>query len=260
MSLELTKKAQKVGLVLAKNGLTTPPIMRVAIAMDISGSMDDEFADGSVQKITDQLLGVGVKFDDDGSIDVFQFDDRADYVGTCTTNDYGSFIRTEGVGVRGGTAYSPVVRLMTSGFFSSPASAVGKRSRGQPGKPGGFLSKEVPPTDALTTSISDVPVLAFIITDGQPLAEGRDPGQQYRNILPAFEAAQSHPIYFQIVGINNQGEEFEVCQRLADDLPNVGFIKMNGFGKSDDDLYREVISAELVAWVKKFTPSAQATA
>lgn len=251
--VNLTKRTQLAGAMLAKKGLTAPPIMRVGLAIDISGSMADEFADGSVQMVIDQMLGIAAKFDDDGSIDIFQFDDRADYVGVCEASNYGNYVTEAGLRVRGGTAYSPCVRLITEHMFSaSPTQA-------KSGMFSGLFGKKAPPSQA--PSSSDIPVLIFFITDGAPYSEGRSVSAQYSAIKPAFEAAQAHPVYFQMIGINNQSDQFEVIEKLADDLPNVGFVGMNGFGKTDEQLYSEVISDELVSWVKTAgRGNAQATA
>jgi hypothetical protein len=38
-AIDLEKKAEKVGIILAKKGITQAPTMRVGVAIDISGSM-----------------------------------------------------------------------------------------------------------------------------------------------------------------------------------------------------------------------------
>lgn len=230
--VDLTKRAQTAGVVLAKKGLASPPVLQVGFNIDISGSMSDEFADGSVQKVMDQLHGIAMKFDDDGSFQVFKFDDKADYVGECGQESYGKYIRESKITVRGGTAYSPFIKLITEHYF--------------PAKSGGFGGLFKKPQ-----STSNTPVLILTITDGAPMSEGYRVEDQLARIRPALVAAQNHPIYWHFVGINNQGEQFEVLQKLADDLPNVGFIKMNNFNKSDEELYNEVLCDELIQWVKQ---------
>lgn len=233
MRKEVESKAAIVGLNLAKKGINTAPIMRVVAAIDISGSMDDEIRDGSVQKVFNQLLGLAFKFDDNGEIDVWQFDDRCDYLGTAGVNDYNSYCSR--LRSRGGTAYSPFIADIVNRMFAEQVKSSGGFL--------GFGSKKEVIKD-------ETPVLVLVITDGAPLSEGSSASTQYLRIAPVLRAAQSKPIYFQMVGINNQGEQFEVIRRLADDLPNVGFIKMNGFSQTDEQLYEELISDELVEWIK----------
>lgn len=244
--IDLSKRVQAASIQLAKKGLTAPPTMRVAGAIDISGSMADEIRDGSVQKVFDQLLGIAGKFDDDGSIDMFQFDDRADYIGVCEATNYGSYVKDVGLKSRGGTAYSPCVKLITEKMFGSAAAPAPQKSGGLMG----MFAKKPEAAAAAPAGANQMPVLVFFITDGAPLAEGGSADVQFRNIKPAFLAAQQHPIYFQMVGINNQSGQFRCLEMLADDLPNVGFVGMNGFDKTDEQLYGEVLSDELITWVK----------
>lgn len=249
MSVELQKKTQKAGVILAKKGLTAPPIMRVAVAIDISGSMDDEIKDGSVQKIMDQLLGIGAKFDDDGSIDIFQFDDRADYVGVCAATSFGSYVNDVGLRSRGGTRYVPIIDLINRHMFTQPSSPVAAPPAAKKGF-FGFGGKEAGPAPSSDFDPT-IPVLVFFITDGES-------SDSFAAVKASLEKTMNHPIYWQLIGINNQGVEFKVLRQLGDDLPNTGFIKMNGFNQTDEQLYGEVISDELVAWVKKAGQSGSA--
>lgn len=227
--LEVQKKSETLGLVMQKRGLLTAPTMRVGIDIDISGSMDDEINDGSVQKVLNQCLGVGFKFDDNQSIDVWTFNTGSKYIGTCGINDYDDYVRAKGIRATGGTSYGPVLQDNVDFFFGAQ-------------KKGGFLgfgSKEV---------VDNTPALVLFITDG-------DNGDGYNGPARVVQAAADKPIYFMMVGINNQGVQFHTLKQLADDMPNVGFVKMNGFNLSDEQLYEAIINQELVDWVKKFTPA-----
>jgi hypothetical protein len=244
MPIELDKKAETVQRVLLDKGLATAPTMRVAVAIDISYSMKDEFEDGSVQKVLDQLLGVAKTFDDDGAFDMWQFDDRTDYIGQASEADYGTYVRSKRLGVRGGTLYSPCLRDITSRMFGAAQTQTTTQ------KKGGFLgfgAKTVQQTANIGGS--DEPVMVLFITDGAPQ-------ETISAVRAVLKDAQKHNIYFQMIGINNQGEEFELLSTLADELPNVGFVKMNGFRNTDEQLYRAMITDELVAWVSKFATSA----
>lgn len=276
MALDMQKKLETVGLILTKRGIINVPVMKVAEAIDISGSMSGVLARGDVQQAHDQILAVGMRFDDNGELDVFRFDDVADYVGTATPDDAGDYLLTEGIDVRGGTAYSPIVRLMTESFFKRPASATGNRSKTaikpgavvQEAKKPSLLSRlfgaKAEPALAPTatpkmTEVGDMPVFAFIITDGQPQSEGTTTEQQYRSIRPALLEAQKYPIYLQFVGVNSGRETFEVLRRFEKEFPNVGFVQMTGFVRSDDEFYDDVITQKFADWVKA-TCSQAATA
>jgi hypothetical protein len=67
-------------------------------------------------------MGVAVKFDDNGELDVFQFDTRCEFVDTATpqAGDYDQFIRKNNMAPRGGTAYTPIVENALDFYFGGP--------------------------------------------------------------------------------------------------------------------------------------------
>ena len=64
--ISLVKKA---GISLEKKGLSEHTA-RVALVLDISGSMSRRYAKGLVQKLAERVLALGLRFDDDGEVDV----------------------------------------------------------------------------------------------------------------------------------------------------------------------------------------------
>jgi hypothetical protein len=259
LSLVLQKeRAQKVGLILAKRGIIVVPTMKVAAVMDVSPSIEHEIRNGHCQNALDQIAGAGLRFDDDGSIDVYRLYEGADYVGSCTVDDVGSYMRTEGMSVMSGTAYSPSINLVTESFFVRPARAVGKRSS-VAGQPKHTLASRItfgtPKPSALETEVGNMPVFCFIVTDGEPQNEGRDVETQFRNIAPAIERASDYPIYLQFLGVSdNSSEQFRVLTRLAQEFPNVGFTRMSGFNRTDDEFYEAVITQKFGDWLKANVP------
>ncbi|WP_372630452.1 VWA domain-containing protein [Cohnella sp.] len=65
--IELKKKANDVASSLGLGNQKA----KVALALDISGSMASTFKNGTVQKVVEELLALGVKFDDNQAIDIF---------------------------------------------------------------------------------------------------------------------------------------------------------------------------------------------
>lgn len=51
-------------------------VAKVALVMDISGSMYDSYRNGSVQEIVNKILPIAVQFDDDGELDFWYFAER----------------------------------------------------------------------------------------------------------------------------------------------------------------------------------------
>jgi hypothetical protein len=243
LSKGLAAKAEKVEFILLSKGIKNPPIMRVVAALDISGSMAEEYATRGgkacmVQAALDQLLGISIKFDDNGEIDMWKFDDRSDYVGVCTPDDFGDYIAKNNIGVRGGTAYSPLINDIVDRMFVSGA----RETKTTGGGFFGFGKKTV----EQVTPPSNVPVLALIITDGEPAGDRRSA------IDKALQAAASHPIYFQFVGVTDRPETLTTIVDLADKYDDVGSIILSGFHLSDDEVYRQLFSDELINWVSKF--------
>jgi hypothetical protein len=67
--LSLVKTA---GVSLEKRGLAEHTA-RVALVLDISGSMAALYRSGAVQRLAGRVLALGLRFDDDGVVDVFLF-------------------------------------------------------------------------------------------------------------------------------------------------------------------------------------------
>ena len=99
-------------------------------------------------------------------------------------------------------------------------------------------SKEV-----ATQPTSKEPAMLLFITDG---ANG-DRTEAERVLR---EAAANSPMYFNMVGIG-PADQFSFIERMADELPNVGFVSMESLNMTDEELYEKVVSQEFVDWVKK---------
>ncbi len=227
-TLDLTKKAEAVGQLLLAKGVKTVPTMRVGIALDISGSMHRIISSGILQKAFNQMMGVSVKFDDNGELDVFKFDTRCEYVGTSSpvAGDYDNFIAANKIVDRGGTSYAPIVREATKFFF-------------EPKSSGGFLGFGKKNTDA-----NQEPVLMLVLTDGEP--------NDARETAAAMREAENHPMYFHLVGIGGARRNFPTIAKLADDLDNVGEVYLPSLDMPDAEVYEQLICDELVQWIGSF--------
>ena len=222
----LVKATETLDRFLLEKGIgQNAPTMRVGAAIDISGSMSSAYRSGEVQKTLNRLVPIGLKFDDNGEIDVFKFDNRCEYVETATPQNYETFVRDHNIGPRGGTEYAPVVTKALD-FFE-----LGKKK----GLLSGLFSKN-------TAAAKADPVLMLILTDG----DCSDSSATER----ALVAAQQHDIYWHFVGVG--GASFRTIRHLADKLPNVGDVYLKNFSVSDEELYGQIISVELVTWVGKF--------
>jgi hypothetical protein len=237
MNFDLQKKAAQINTILLDKGIKNAPTMRVGIALDISGSMGNIIGSGALQKAFNQMMGVSVKFDDNGELDVFKFDTSCTYVGTSepVDGDYDRFVEKNGIRAYGGTSYAPIVAEATRFFF-------------QPKKKGGFLG-----FGGTTEPADNTPVLMLVLTDGEP--------SDAREAERALAAAQNQPIYFHFVGVGAGGRRaFPTIAHLADALPNVGEVYLENFNMPDSEVYNQLICDELVEWIGGWTGGQRATA
>jgi hypothetical protein len=240
MSISLTKRAEKVGIVLAKRGMTKVPPVRVGCALDVSGSARG-FYEGSnvMQETIDRLLAVALKFDDNGELDAWLFHDGVlPQLPTITESDEGTYVNKVILrqrGLWGATNYAPVLQEVMNFYFGEQAPAKSG------GMFGGLFGKK---TAAAPTGSKKDPAMLLFITDGS----NSDRADTER-VLRAAEA--NSPVYFNMVGIGNPSY-FQFIEEMADKLGNVGFTNLNDLSISDEVLYDKIVNQEFVDWVKKY--------
>lgn len=235
MSVSLNKRAENVGVVLAKRNITKIPPVRVGLALDVSGSSQWMYERGIMQETVDRLLAVAVKFDDNGELDMWSFDNSADELTTATAQSYGNYVRkaimeNRSISKWGGTSYAPVLQKMIGHYFGEQ-------------KSGGFLSGLF--GGGTQAKTSQEPAMGLLITDGQNM-DRSDAARVLRD-------AQKYNIYWQMVGVGNP-REFQFLRDMADELPNVGYVNLSSLEMTDEQLYDELIGAEFCEWIKKITP------
>jgi len=138
-------------------------ISRVAVVLDVSGSMTKAFQSGMVQATLERLLPLAMAFDDDGSMEVWTFDHEFKRYPPITRTNFYDYIKDNKISARGGTMYAPVLRDI-----------------------GSYFVQEEP---------SKIPTYVLFITDGDN-ADGSDTDKAIK-ILSHF------PIFFQFVGIGD---------------------------------------------------------
>lgn len=223
-SIDLQKKADQVGITLAKKGISKVPTCQVKAALDVSGSMDHAYRSGNVQRAFEQLLGFAFKFDDDGSIDMYAFDSRGIRLKTATEEGYKTYIKEHVQHLVGGsTNYGPVLQMITEDSVGKPSG-------------GGFFSKPKP-------APGGAPTVALFFTDGECYD-----GDAADRVIREAEKNNS-PIYYHLIGVG--GASFRTLERLADAYDNCGFAQIRDISMSDEDMYKLLITDEFVAYLKK---------
>lgn len=245
---DLEKRQAAVRFVLEKRQLKTAPVLRVGAAFDISGSAKPMYLNGVMQKTVDRLVPVAMKFDDNGEMDVWAFDDQFAQLPTVGKMDYEDYIeraimKANGLRKWNSTNYGGVLQAMVDFYFPSAGAKASAAPSG-----GGFLSslfgkKAAAPAPAASTASSDIPSMILFVTDG---ANGDRAEAEH-----VLRASQNKAVYFQMIGVGDP-REFGFIKKMADDLPNVGFVHLSSLDVTDEQLYDSLLTDELVAFIKRF--------
>jgi hypothetical protein len=143
----LVELDKKVGVSLQKAGLATHTA-RVALCLDISGSMAELYSSGKVQAFLERILTLALRFDEDGSVDVFSFGVHAyieEQITLDTYRDYTGRLRGRRP-LEMGTNYGQAIELLRRHYLPAPG------------------PRTAPVADAL-------PVYVMFVTDGQTTDE-----------------------------------------------------------------------------------------
>ena len=142
---QMINLVKKAGISLEKKGLAEERA-RVALCLDISGSMYKLYQEGKVQALCERVLGMAVQFDDDGACDVFTFGTGGYDEGPLDLRNYQGWIQAL-LGRRrleGGTNYNKAMQAVRQHYF--PDGGGGPRTSPRPDK---------------------LPVYVMFVTDGQ---------------------------------------------------------------------------------------------
>ncbi|WP_242530657.1 VWA domain-containing protein [Nocardioides aromaticivorans] len=196
--LSLVKSA---GVSLEKKGLAEHTA-RVALVLDISGSMSSRYSKGLVQRLAERVLALGLRFDDDGAVDVFLFGNAVHQPEPLTLDGYQQYVKgiTKQYKLEYATKYGAAMSAIRKHYFGHSG------DRGEP----------VPDT---------TPVYVMFITDGAPTDKAVATKQ--------IRSASYEPIFWQFLGIGS--DRFEYLQRL-DDLDNRYTDNADFFAVTDDEL------------------------
>ncbi|MEE4378546.1 MAG: TerD family protein [Candidatus Competibacteraceae bacterium] len=118
---QLVSLVKKVGVQLEKFGLEQHQA-KVALCLDISGSMHGLYRKGSVNTLVTRVLALGLRFDDDGEIDVFLFGKGAYHAGTVNSDNYQTFVSDmlRRHPLEAGTAYGKVIEQVRNHYRDQP--------------------------------------------------------------------------------------------------------------------------------------------
>lgn len=205
-SIEYTKNA------LADFGFARQHKARVAILLDISGSMDSDFVggnkffrDGSVAKLIQQVMSIAYHFDDNREIDIFPFGKICHEPLSIPINEFAQLKTVEAINqkianhlkkntiqeaLEGGTNYGAAVKKVREHYFHDSSTSL----------------TEIQP--------HELPVYAVFATDGNCTDKAAAKAQ--------FDSSAKQPIFFKILGLLSEtgiSEDFPFLQNEIDDAP-----------------------------------------
>ena len=223
--LSLVKTA---GVSLEKKGLGEHTA-RVALVLDISGSMAGLYRSGAVQRLAERVLALGMRFDDDGEVDVFLFGKKVHHP-------------TPGLRLEGHQQYIAELiqrhRLEFDTRYGAAMSAVREHYFGSSGRRGSPVSDRLP-------------VYVMFLTDGAP--------SDKKVAIEQIASASYEPIFWQFMGIGSR-REFAFLEKL-DDLDgrytdNADFFAvaprdLEGPGGISDDQMFDRLMNEYPGWLER---------
>jgi stress response protein SCP2/uncharacterized protein YegL len=233
---QLINLVKHAGVSLAKAGLSTHRA-KVALVLDISGSMMMLYKKGLVQQFADRILALGCKFDDDGEIDVFLFGASVHQPRPMTLANAPTYINDviKRHPLEGDTRYGRAMEAVRKYYFPDSSAA-----------------------DRKTPAKGAQPVYVMFVTDGstsdQPLTEKH------------LRQSSYEPIFWQFMGIGKgrkskskrllsfSDSDFPFLEKL-DDLDgrlidNADFFSVSSPDEHGDAALYDLLMAEYPGWLK----------
>ncbi|MEK3980539.1 VWA domain-containing protein [Psychrobacillus sp. FSL K6-2836] len=211
----ISLKKSAASIVLEKKKLTDV-VAKVGIVLDISGSMRKLYREGIVQDAVERVLAVASQFDDDGSLDVWVYDNEFSRLPSVTEKDFTSYVEKQ--------------ILMNENIH--------KFGRNDEPK----VMEDVIRKYIIEEPSND-PVFLVFINDG-----GCKPG-----IKKFIVESSNQPIFWQFVGIGDSN--FDVLRKLdtmeGRIVDNANFFHLDDLKKvSDEELYNQLLD-EFPMWLKE---------
>jgi hypothetical protein len=213
----LNLRKETLGICLEKNNIQNL-VARVGLVLDETGSMKGQYKNGTTQEVVERLLPMGLKFDDNGELDMWIFAKRFKRLASVTEADFYQYVDRE-------IMNNPANQLWEATYYAPVMRDVLKK-----------YAQEEP---------SNIPTIIYFITDG----ENFDPEETEAII----KEASKYNIFWQFVGIGD--EKFKFLKKLDDmggrHIDNADFFPLNDIRQiSDGELYNRLLQ-EYPAWERQ---------
>ncbi|MEN1936711.1 VWA domain-containing protein [Paenibacillus sp. 102] len=211
----ITLRKEAVRVVLEKKKLTGV-VAKVALVLDISGSMRTLYQNGTVQEVVERVLAVASQFDDDGSLDIWVYDNEFSRLPSVTEKDFANYVENH---------------ILNNNSIHK----FGRNDEPQ-------VMEDIIKKYTIEEK-SEEPAFVIFINDG-----GCKKGIQKPVVF-----SSNQPIFWQFVGIGNG--KFDVLRKLDEMegrfIDNANFFYIRDIEKTTDEtLYNNLLN-ELPAWIKE---------
>lgn len=182
---------------------------RVFLTLDASGSMENLYKNGTVQKVLENILPIAMEFDDNGMLEVILFSNDPIYIGEVNVDNIHNFVEKNILHKCpfSGTEYAPPLKTLSNIYLKDNID----KNR--------TLKDDIKTKDVVDHWKVKEPIYNIFITDGENSDE-----RETKEIMNKM----SHlPIFNQFVGIGNSSFSF------LSELDNMGgrFIDNANFFK-----------------------------
>ncbi|WP_312879990.1 vWA domain-containing protein [Paenibacillus phytorum] len=214
-SIDLRKKI--VQITLEKKKLTNFTA-RVGLVLDISGSMQTLYKNGTVQEVVERILAVACKFDDNATLDVWIYDNEFSRLPSATEIDFEHYVQKQ------------IMNNKTIHKFGR---------NNEPPVMQDVIRKYTVEED------SSIPVFMVFINDGGVV----------KPIKKVITESAVQPIFWQFVGIGDS--DFEVLKQLdtmeGRIVDNANFIHIEDIASISDETLYNLLLNEFPLWLKEAT-------
>ena len=219
------------------------PTMEVRLAIDKSGSMDDEFRNGYVDSLVNKFLAVAMSFDDNGSVEVGFFNTEFHEAPEAVPADIGRYLAKSRQRAGGGTEFADIIHA----FELSRGGVVAQTTQAAKGFLGRLFGQKaaaaVPTVNSNPAGCAVPGMRAYvaIVTDGDNYDKSE------------FEAAMmqtSGEVFYQFIAIGS-GAPTHYLQRVAAHYPHMSVVSFaNPTRVSDEQFYQGICNETFVTWMK----------
>ncbi len=233
----LVSLVKKVGVSLEKAGLQDHKA-RVALCLDISGSMASLYKTGQIAAFADRILALACRFDDDGLLDVFLFGKNVhqpEPMSLAASQGYVAELMRR-YPLEGNTCYGKAIQAIREYYY-----------------PEGHAQRASPISDTM-------PVYVMFVTDGETSDESKTEKE--------IRQASFEPIFWQFMGIGKSRKSrkkslldslirsnFSFLEKLdtmtGRYIDNANFFSVETPEEHEDDILYQLLLSEYKDWLIK---------